>query len=107
MKRHFWTLACDQFSELLLSANKLIDQSPNTHVMPKVNDTFVNGVMDNEKHDTMNFCLLVFIIFSLKIEFFFFHYSNNVTFLFGNYKFFKDTTSKRNEMITSFSNLEL
>ena len=62
---------CDQFSELLLSANKLIDQSPNRHVMPKVNDTFVNGVMNNEKHDTMNFYLLVFIIFSLKIEFFF------------------------------------
>ena len=71
VKRHFWTLACDQFSELLLSANKLIDQSPNTHVMPKVNDTFVNGVMHNEKHDTMNFYLLVFIIFSLKNEFFF------------------------------------
>jgi hypothetical protein len=55
VKRHFWTLACDQFSELLLSANKLIDQSPNAHVMPKVNDTFVNGLTDNEKHDTMNF----------------------------------------------------
>ena len=91
----------------MLSANKLIDQSPNTHVMPNVNDTFVNGVMDNEKHDTMNFYLLVFIIFSLKIEFFFFsHYSNNVTFLFGSYNFFKDTTSKRNEIMTSFSNLE-
>ena len=70
MLREAWTsettfldLTCDQFSELLLSANKLIDQSPNTHVMPKVNDTFVNGVMDNEKHDTMNFYLLVFIIF--------------------------------------------
>ena len=97
-------MLCDQFSELLLSANKLIDQSPNTHVMPKVNDTFVNGVMDNEKHDTMNFYLLVFIIFSLKIEFFFF-FSNNITFLFKNYNFFKDATSKRNETMTSFSNL--
>jgi hypothetical protein len=67
----FLDLSMYQFSELLLSANKLIDQSSHTHVMPKVNDTFVNGVMDNEKHDTMNCYLLVFIIFSLKIEFFF------------------------------------
>ena len=58
--------------EVWTSETTFLDQSPNTHVMPKVNDTFVNGVMDNEKHDTMNFYLLVFIIFSLKIEFFFF-----------------------------------